>query len=31
MPVHTLPFLFDADVGLAEYHALARRLDRYLT
>jgi len=31
VPVHTLPFLFDADVGLSEYHTLARKLDRYLT
>jgi anion-transporting ArsA/GET3 family ATPase len=31
VPVHTLPFLFDADVGLEEYRSLARRLDRYLT
>ena len=31
VPVHTLPFLFDADVGLPEYRTLARKLDRYLT
>ena len=31
VPVHTLPFLFDADVGLPEYRSLARKLDRYLT
>ena len=31
VPVHTLPFLFDADLGLSEYHTLARKLDRYLT
>ena len=30
-PVHTLPFLFEADVGLPEYRTLARKLDRYLT
>jgi len=31
VPVHTLPFLFDADLGLPEYRTLARKLDRYLT
>ena len=31
VPVLTLPFLFDADVGLAEYRTLARKLERYLT
>jgi len=29
-PVHTLPFLFDADVGLAEYGGLAAKLARDL-
>ena len=30
-PVLTLPFLFDADVGLDEYRTLASRLERSLT
>ena len=29
-PVHTLPFLFDADVGMAEYATLAAKLARDL-
>jgi anion-transporting ArsA/GET3 family ATPase len=29
-PVHTLPFLFDADVGMGEYEALAAKLGRAL-
>ena len=29
-PVHTLPFLFDADVGLDEYSTLAAKLGRDL-
>jgi hypothetical protein len=29
-PVHTLPFLFDAEVGLTEYAALAAKLGRDL-
>jgi anion-transporting ArsA/GET3 family ATPase len=29
-PVHTLPFLFDAEVGLAEYGTLATKLGRAL-
>jgi len=29
-PVHTLPFLFDAEVGLAEYRTLAAKLGRDL-
>jgi anion-transporting ArsA/GET3 family ATPase len=29
-PVHTLPFLFDAEVGLDEYHTLAAKLGRDL-
>ena len=29
-PVHTLPFLFDADVGMAEYGTLAAKLARDL-
>ena len=29
-PVHTLPFLFDADVGLEEYATLAAKLARDL-
>ena len=27
-PVHTLPFLFDAEVGLDEYETLAAKLGR---
>jgi hypothetical protein len=30
VPVHTLPFLFDAEVGLAEYGTLAAKLGRDL-
>ena len=29
-PVHTLPFLFDAEVGLAEYGRSRRKLGRDL-
>ena len=29
-PVHTLPFLFEPELGLAEYHELARRLAKRL-
>ena len=29
-PVHTLPFLFDAEVGLDEYATLAAKLGRDL-
>ena len=29
-PVHTLPFLFDAEVGLEEYGTLAAKLARDL-
>jgi hypothetical protein len=30
-PVHTLPFLFEAEVGLAEYGTLAAKLGRDLS